>query len=590
MSQLSAKELEAQLHALFAEPIDDTTLRDRVTAFTANAHFDTLVPVWGPPLYRRHRVMFLPFILTHFQYFYYWGMPRWRGRCEEALEQWLAETDRLDDVELFQRLYRWKFHSSYWWPAVVWRQELVERFRMAPSARERAHVLVKYDLHYPLDEATARTLYEIDPVTAGLFISGRLQDDVRGFMDEAKRAGDDRLYWTLYRRSVTAKQWEADVLALCESVSDPGELTAELEKRHPDHFFSALRSGFVELARRRGADALPYLRNHLGHVGLYGSREYARLRDLAAARGWGEFHAYLVRTCGGPREYQKLVASVVADHASSDEDVIRKLYQVTGLTGTEPAQSLGEETAVAVYRRFPDLLRGPFRHLVYLPWGQEKRSLLAEALAANDELLIDHLAAQALPRCHPEPAIDQLADHYAALRDRPAEFARRAVSVLTRVPAYGLSDFGYRHLIRNSRLARLLLERSAELQLSEIGLLRDLLESPSIHVQLLALRILAQEDDRARESAAANLDLLLPMLLRRLHRRTRRMAFRALSNAATTEAVGRLLLGRAREAMELPDRDYPREQLIGLIGQLLSRYPALRQGREQPVVYARGTS
>jgi hypothetical protein len=311
------------------------------------------------------------------------------------------------------------------------------------------------------------------------------------------------------------------------------------------------------------------------------------MRDLTLERGWGELHGYLVRTCGAPDEYQKIVADAVADTTSPDAAVIAKLYQLTGLAGDGSPRPLTEEVAIAVYRRYPDLLRGPFRPLVYLPWAQEKRPLLAEALAANDEALIDHLAAQALPRSHPDPSVNQLAAHYAALRDRPAEFTRRAVSVLGRIPAMGLSDYGYLHLIRHNRLARLLLERSAELQLGEPALLRDLLESPSIHIQLLALRILAQDDDRARACAADNLDVLLPTLLRRLHHRTRRVALRALANAATTEDRARHVLSRAREAMELPDRDYPREQLIGLVGRLLARYPALRQPREEPVVFTR---
>src|SRR5262245_58427444 len=105
MHNLSAKEVEQRLHALFAEPIDDDALRLRVTALAASPHFAGLVAVWGPPLYRRNRVMFLPFIHSTVL-FNYWWLPRWRGRGELALEQWLADADRLDDVELFHALYR----------------------------------------------------------------------------------------------------------------------------------------------------------------------------------------------------------------------------------------------------------------------------------------------------------------------------------------------------------------------------------------------------------------------------------------------------------------------------------------------------
>ena len=121
-------------------------------------------------------------------------------------------------------------------------------------------------------------------------------------------------------------------------------------------------------------------------------------------------------------------------------------------------------------------------------------------------------------------------------------------------------------------------------------LARDLLEAPEIHVQLLAFRALGKGDDKARATAAENLDLLLPTLLRPLHRRTRLAAFTALQNAATTEENARRILDRARQALDLPDERYPREALVGLIGRVLARWPALRGPNEQPIVHAREAS
>src|SRR5262249_45341946 len=152
---------------------------------------------------------------------------------------------------------------------------------------------------------------------------------------------------------------------------------------------------------------------------------------------------------------------------------------------------------------------------------------------------------------------------YVRLRARPAEFAARAANVLGQVPAYSI-NLGYNELVRTNRLARLLLQRASADHLDDPAGLRDLLEAPEIHGQGLALRRLGRGDDRARSLAAANLDLLRATLLRPLHRGTRRLAFRALLNAATTADNARRVLGRAREALDLPDKGYPKEQLIGL--------------------------
>lgn len=97
---------------------------------------------------------------------------------------------------------------------------------------------------------------------------------------------------------------------------------------------------------------------------------------------------------------------------------------------------------------------------------------------------------------------------------------------------------------------------------------------------------MAQDDDRARRAAVEVLDILIGTLLRALHRKTRRAAFGALLSAARGDAdAARHVLIRAREALRLPDKNYPKEELIGLIGGILHHRPELRGRGEQPLVY-----
>jgi hypothetical protein len=88
--------------------------------------------------------------------------------------------------------------------------------------------------------------------------------------------------------------------------------------------------------------------------------------------------------------------------------------------------------------------------------------------------------------------------------------------------------------------------------------------------------------------AADQVDLLGPTLLRPLHRRTRMMAFAAMANACLAhESAARTLLQKMKDALALPDRKYPKEELLGLIGQVLARWPSLRGKNEAPVIYRR---
>ena len=103
----------------------------------------------------------------------------------------------------------------------------------------------------------------------------------------------------------------------------------------------------------------------------------------------------------------------------------------------------------------------------------------------------------------------------------------------------------------------------------------------------LAYRALGLDDLRAREQAVTHLPLLMGTLLRPMQRDTRTLAFGALANGASTIESARLILDRAKDALNLPDTRYPKERLLGLIAQLLHRWPELRGANEQPVVYER---
>jgi len=105
-------------------------------------------------------------------------------------------------------------------------------------------------------------------------------------------------------------------------------------------------------------------------------------------------------------------------------------------------------------------------------------------------------------------------------------------------------------------------------------------------VQMLAYRVLAQDDERARRLAVETLDILIGTPLRPIHRKTRLAAFGALLNAARAdEQAAEFIHRRAREALRLPDKKYPKEHLIGLIGGILHVRPELRGANEQPVIY-----
>jgi hypothetical protein len=243
-------------------------------------------------------------------------------------------------------------------------------------------------------------------------------------------------------------------------------------------------------------------------------------------------------------------------------------------------------------------VRGPLRTNVTPTWWRGYPNLIKAAQNAHDDDLVDTLASRYATRVSgarrwnqqtgpdaDDKATSQIAAYYQAIRDRdPAEFSRRASNVLTRIPAY--ATFNQQQLLRTNDLARLFFVRSLDQYLAVPEAVQDLVEGSNIHVMMLAYRVLALPDARARALAADNIDILLGTLLRPIHRKTRMAAFEALASAAHhSEAVAHRVHARAREALKLPDRKYPKAELIGLIARTLAAHPALAGEAERPIVY-----
>ena len=402
------------------------------------------------------------------------------------------------------------------------------------------------------------------------------------------------------------KEWQSDIERLAHDVADPDRLNDELRKRHPEGWGLKLSEGAISLLRLRGRDVMPYIREKLETiVGQWHDRQPGPLIDLARDRGWWDLWAAVIRSVVDTKVFNEATAGLLDDTKLDDHARIERLRALAGVSrewnwpgiGFAHVHALNDDIAVKLYRRYPSLVHGPWKPNIVPRWWQGGPQLLAAAQQAGDDDLVDLLASRYVTRAGTAPAwpnkeqeailkvASGLATSFQALRDLdPASFARRAANILTQVPAYAI--FNVNHLLRTNELARLLFVRSFEAYLAVPEAVRDLVEGSDIHVQMLGYRVLAQDDDRARSLGAQLLDIVLGTLLRPLHRKTRLPAFKALANAARADvASAARVLTRARDALNLPDKKYPKEHLVGLIGQILHEWPELRGPRERPVVY-----
>ncbi len=205
---------------------------------------------------------------------------------------------------------------------------------------------------------------------------------------------------------------------------------------------------------------MPYVREKLATiVGGWGESNSAeKLMQYAEKQGWWDLWTAIVRTTHDSklfnRETQRLLDDKQLDSSARKE----RLRGLAGVSrewswpgfGLARVHSLDDDTAVVLYQRYPELLRGPFKSHVVPNWRGGPK-LLAAALDASDEELVDLLASRYVTRVGYDSAWNRkeqsktlasagdLSAIYQSLRDRDqATFARRAANILTQIPAFAI--------------------------------------------------------------------------------------------------------------------------------------------------------
>lgn len=581
-----------------------------------------------------------------------WKRVRWTEHAND-LEAWLEAARAARDVVLIRKLHAWKFAKQDGWGRdnARYAEALKQAYRAAPTPAARTIVLDEYDDWFELDEQAARDLYQIDRASSGFILKHLPRyfwDDKKremwdGLGGDARVRGDNKFYFAIYRQLMPVARWNEEAMLVAGATSEPEQLNAALEERHLSGYGIERSATMLKLLEKRGRDVMPYIRAHLDDlVGGWRGDPVTPVLALATKNGWWDLWASAIRSARGNNHFNKAVEELLDDASLDDPTRIERLRALAGVSrewnwpgvGLATVHELYDSHAVKLYARYPDLVRGPFKPNVTPRWWNGRNGLLQAVLLARDTEMIDILASRYATRSgedrsqqkddarssfaqweaslgnitknatatakpaqpktkekeKPKGALEVLAEYYQAIRDSDdAEFARRAANVLTRIPAYAVYDFNT--ILRGNVLARLLFMRSLESYLAVPGAVRDLIEGSEINVQKLAYRILAQDDARASKLAADNIDILIGTLLRPILRKTRLPAFDALANAARHDPeTGARVLKRARDALRLPDKKYPKEELIALIAKVLAAHPALGGAREQPTVYRRAAA
>jgi hypothetical protein len=557
---LVALELPQRIQAALIADQDRGALLREMEALAHAPGFASYAPQWAPALYERDPLFFEPFLTNHLS-----------GDQTEVIKSLLARAEETGQDSFFTALYRKVAQED------TWNAELVE---LAGSSLPDDTVVEKILRRQPdrwlsLTDKAATAVYQRAPARLGAFVREHAQRDwqeketYKQLREEARRRGDDNLYWALFRELADEREWQAEARRLLASDTPPERIYDELTKRHPDHLWNVDTGVIADFVEKYGRAALPYVQEHLTWVTRRAAPKLlARIKKL----GDEELYWPIFFKAGDSKQWNESLRELLARPVDHDE-----LAALLSLRTPPPRRwggwNLEQDVALTFYRR--DSKRfAPFLERFASPSYAE--ALFEEAQAARDEDFLDVLSLQLmrqidswLDAAYPTGAMlqwrkpdmkaqdkiqrtgrmltirfDQLAAGSLAL------YVRHVAAMLSRVNAYEVWAFK-RSLALNPAFAYLHTQHRAA-WLAEPDALRELLESPNIYVQILGLVMLDEGGADAAARVSENLPILRALLLGGAHLGTKKLALRALALAARQgEVYARHILPIVEEAVHL---------------------------------------
>jgi hypothetical protein len=540
----AAGAMRARVAALLAAGLDRGALLRELETLAQEPGFAGCADLWAPALTRRGALFFEPFLLRHLD----------TGHAE-VIRALLPEIEAAGHDTLFTGLYRKVADPA------TWNAELLALAAAPMADTEVARAVTRRDVDpLALNEDVALALYRRNPEQLRAFLRRhirKLEDGTERPYTQVRDAvlahGDDDLYWAIFRQVASHDEWEAAVTALLRQRVPADAVAGELRRRQLDHPDGLDGNVLADYVKRYGAAVLPYIQENETWIAASAPESL-----LEAAHHLDDDGIYwrLFFHVGDPRTWNKALRAL-ADHPPSGDAFAAALWRRTPpASGRTSHWQLDQPIALGLYQHDPAAAR-PFLERTL---KRTDLALYAAAERAHDEELLDYLTTLLLRQgdrlveaAYPGPITQRwrkpnaqsradLERIGAAITERlarlgsqsPTDYVRRAANILGRLEPDDITTFK-RGVEHNPAFSYLFREQRPVWRRSPEGI-RDLLESPNMYAQLVALTALADGDDaegpEVAQRALENLTTLRALLLGPARRNHKRLALRVLERAA----------------------------------------------------------
>jgi hypothetical protein len=551
--------------------------------------FRALSDVWAMPLYKRDPVFFESFLARHLENNF--------KVIKELMP--LVEANKHD--ALFRSLYRKVADEAQW------NRELHTLAKSkAPDAEVFEHVLRREpNSWWTLNEDVAMDLYRRNPTLSRDYLrrhTGSRRWSWRGQeasqLQKLRKMVHDRkdmdLYWDLFKRFASPGEWDSELKDLLRKDIPADRIVDEINRRLPDQgFWSNYRPTILfDFLKKYGAIIMPIIRKNFPLLARERSDALDIVRSLVSEGEYWE----LFFTLQNDHMWNEALRHMI-DNTMDNETLLKRLTMMSPQEESTRWRRwhLNSELALKLYRREPERAR-PFieRYL-----GQPSDDLLNAAQARKDDEFLDFLTyrymgaiAQKIYQAYPPDRVWRWNRPDAKAREfiedtgktfakrfhdiyakSPQEYVQHAANVLSRMRAFEIWDI--RQQSSHNPIFIYLTTRHREAWRESAAGILELMESPNIYVQIMALDILAdiraeihtevnQTSPAIVDRVCENLHMLRALLLSRSRRNTKKKALAVLNNAVNVAITH----GKFTEAAEIlgamdDTMDYKGRRAIG---------------------------
>jgi hypothetical protein len=517
-----------RLKSLLALDIERGDLRRELETLANRqpGEFENMADLWFPALYDPDSDFFDNFMLRH---------TNWVARRDhrQVLRDLLPRMEADGKNRLFSQVYEMVTDEDEWARDIrrMIASDLSDDELLAALGRRRSWFRLPGKEALILYQRNRDVFHDFIRSTVNRYSHRRNQGEYADLLKLARQYDDTPIIQAVSQSSVSGVAWRDEVQTLIDAPDMPAaDVLTRLRELQPAYTYDLLNHAHlvIELLERYGEPLLNYVLENSSWIVRRRNKDRETVLRIARESGTETQYWQAFFQVAGEQQWNDELTALLDRNLPPDEFFFEldKRTPPPARNRWRSGWSIYDEVSVRIHaidpqRAYPLLTQYA---------AVTRPTLIAQAEAMGDDRLLNFITYREMVQWNSNAERQQWAvKRLLTLYDEsPEQYVRHAASILGQIRAFEI--WGGRQVLSNP-IFDLVTNEHHDDWLRSTDAMRDLLESPSIYVQIMALTILSGGGDDAAQRTLENLFLLRAFLLSRAKVNSKAKALQCLENA-----------------------------------------------------------